>query len=104
MWETDGTECDLPTWIHGDEDAACLAKLDLSPLEQEPLGIVGERLQDGQDLLGHHRQHFNVNTIELVKAAPGSRLCGRNEKGTLVAWQPLHTCNCLIHCLLVGTK
>ena len=29
-------------------------------------------LLDGGYLLGHHRQHFYVNTIELIKACPGS--------------------------------
>ena len=47
--------CDLPTWIHGDEDATCLAELDFPSLKQKPLGIIGERLQNGQDLLSHHR-------------------------------------------------
>ena len=26
---------------------------------------------DGGDLLGHHRQHLNVNAVELIKAGPG---------------------------------
>lgn len=40
------------------------------------LGLRGcEGRQDGQDLLGHHRQHLDVDAVELIEAAPRSRLC-----------------------------
>lgn len=39
------------------------------------------RLLDGGDLLSHHRQHLNVDAIELVEAGPGPRTkWGENKR------------------------
>ena len=29
---------------------------------------------DGEDLLSYHREHLNIDTVELIKAAPRPRL------------------------------
>lgn len=43
------------------------------------LGLSGgECRQDGEDLLSHHRQHLDVDAVELVIAHPGPRLVGRD--------------------------
>lgn len=34
----------------------------------------------GDELLGDHRQHLDVDTVELVKAAPGARLSQSAEE------------------------
>ena len=34
----------------------------------------GQRVYDGQDLLGHDGQHLDIDAVELVEAAPGARL------------------------------
>lgn len=42
--------------------------------DEEALTTLAQRVEDGTDLNGHHRQHFDGNTIELIEAAPTSRL------------------------------
>lgn len=69
------------TRVHGDEDTTGGAEFDLSALKHEPLGLVLEGLEDGQDLLGHYRQHLNVDTVELIKTAPGTSL--QEQRGLL---------------------
>ena len=38
------------------------------------------RVSDGQQLLSNDRENLDVNTIELVKTAPGTRLSKAREK------------------------
>lgn len=41
------------------------------------------RLLDGGDLLCHHREHLNIDAIELIEAGPGPRTKrGENMRGT----------------------
>lgn len=35
---------------------------------------------NGQNLLGNHRQHLQINTVELVKTRPGTARCQTLEK------------------------
>lgn len=34
---------------------------------------------DGCDLLGHHRQHLDIDAVELIEASPGTR-AGQGRK------------------------
>lgn len=38
---------------------------------------------DGGDLLGHHRQHFHVNAIELIETGPRSRAVAHHTEDQL---------------------
>ena len=62
------------TGIHGDENAAGGSQFDNVALEHKPLRLLAQGLEDGQDLLGHHRQDLDVDTIELIETAPGPGL------------------------------
>ena len=70
------------TRIHGDEDTTGPHQVDLPTLKDEPRRSGCKSRQDWQNLLRHHRQHFNVDSVELIKAAPGTSLDmdGREEK------------------------
>ena len=73
-------DCSIPfrlTWVHGDEDTTGGLEVDLPALKGKPLCLVGEGLQDGEDLLCHHREHFNVDTVELIETAPSTSLDGQ---------------------------
>lgn len=62
------------TGIHGDEDAAWPDQTYVMSIKVE-IALSGcEGRKDGEDLLGHHRQHLDVDTVELIEAAPCSRL------------------------------
>ncbi len=58
--------------VHGDEDGAGGVQFDLCALEEEDGRPRVDASLDSQDLLGHHRQHLQVNPVELVKARPSS--------------------------------
>lgn len=62
-------------WVHGDEDAYGLQELDV--LAQKVKGglLVSDGVLDAFHLHGDYRQHLHSNAVELVKAAPGTRLC-----------------------------
>ena len=38
------------------------------------VAVYLEGILNGEQLLSHNTEHFNVNAVELVKAGPGSRL------------------------------
>lgn len=69
-----------PTRIHGDEDPTRPHQIYFKALKMETREVGGQGRQDGQDLLGHHGQHLNVDAIKLIKAAPGSGLWSRRER------------------------
>ena len=60
--------------VHGDEDTAVPVATDLGLHEHEPrlAGLDGGH--DGQDLLRHHAQHLDLDTVELIEAAPATGL------------------------------
>ena len=64
----------MSTRVHGDEYPTGGAEVDLSSLEDESLGVLTKSLQYRQNLLCHHRQNFNVDSVELIETAPRSRL------------------------------
>lgn len=47
---------------------------DLSSFKDEAGDSSRQSRQDGQDLLSHHWQHLNVDTVKLIKTAPRTRL------------------------------
>ena len=62
------------TWIHGDEVSTGPDEVDLAALEDEACGAGRQGWEDGEDLLGNHRQYLDVDTVKLVKTAPRSSL------------------------------
>lgn len=67
-------------WVHGNEISTGGIEFDVLPLKHEPEVLTVLGLFNHQDLLGHHRQHLQVNPIKLVKAAPASRLGQAREE------------------------
>ena len=67
-------------WVHGNEISTGGIEFDVLPLKHEPEVLTVLGLFNHQDLLGHHRQHLQVNPIKLVKAAPASRLGQTREE------------------------
>ncbi len=61
--------------IHGDVHCAAGVQLNLCVFKDKALdlGLYGQL--DGEDLLGHHRQHLQVNAVELIEAGPRPRRC-----------------------------
>lgn len=79
-------------WVHGNEISTGGIEFDVLPLKHEPEVLTVLGLFNHQDLLGHHRQHLQVNPIKLVKAAPASRLGqAREELAQRVVLQTLRT-------------
>eukprot|EP00965_Chrysotila_dentata_P256125 6212443-Pleurochrysis_carterae.AAC.1 len=60
--------------VHRDEDAVVGVERNLAALEEEPLRLHLARLLDGQNLLRNHREHLNVDPVELVEASPRAAL------------------------------
>lgn len=60
--------------IHGDEYAARRFQADLVALEREFRQAGLKSRVNGQYLLRHDRQHFDVDPVELVETAPGALL------------------------------
>jgi hypothetical protein len=56
--------------VHGDEDAARGVKRDLGVLKHKARHVGHDRELNSQNLLRHHRQHFQVDAVELIKARP----------------------------------
>ena len=64
--------CTSISRVHSDENSTCGVQFDLRPLKQQSVVPRADSSLDGQDLLGHHRQHLQVDTIELIEAGPGT--------------------------------
>ena len=62
-------------WVHGDEGIAGGHQPDVHALKGEAAQLSSLGTLDGQDLLGHHTQHLQLNPVELVKAGPGATAC-----------------------------
>lgn len=62
------------TRIHGDKDATWTDQTYVLSIKVEPGQFGWEGGQDGEDLLGHHWQHLDVDAVELIKARPRSCL------------------------------
>ena len=43
------------TWVHGDECATGWSEVNLVAHKPESLCLLAQSLEDGEDLLGHHR-------------------------------------------------
>mmetsp|Transcript_51 Transcript_51/g.123 ORF Transcript_51/g.123 Transcript_51/m.123 type:complete len:378 (-) Transcript_51:4760-5893(-) len=66
-------------WIHRDENATRRIQLNVLALKHETGPLLGHRSQDAEDLLRHHREHLNLNAVELIEARPCSCLCKTRE-------------------------
>jgi len=66
--------------IHCDKDGARRLQLELHIVEVKALLLFGDGPLYGLNLLGHHRQHFESDAIELVEADPDTRLGEAFEK------------------------
>mmetsp|Transcript_2367 Transcript_2367/g.7837 ORF Transcript_2367/g.7837 Transcript_2367/m.7837 type:complete len:1218 (-) Transcript_2367:3636-7289(-) len=66
--------------VHRDEDAVGRPEPNFAPLEHELVVFGQQRLPDCEQLLGHHRQHLDVDPVELVEAGPAASLCHAREE------------------------
>jgi hypothetical protein len=60
--------------IHGDKNSHSGHKRDVFALEYKSFFLVTNGILYGLDLYGNNRQYFHRDTIEFIKAAPGTRL------------------------------
>ena len=60
------------TGIHGNKHRAAWDESDLSAFEDDRVLASIDAALDGQNLLRHHRQHFQVDAVELVEARPST--------------------------------
>ena len=58
--------------VHCDEDRTGGVQVQLGSLELKHVGAGADGSRDGQDLLGHHGQHLQVDPVELVETGPGA--------------------------------
>lgn len=66
--------------VHCDEISTGWIEFDVFALKHKPKVLAVFGLFDHQDLLGNHRQDLQVNPVELIKAAPASRLSQSGEE------------------------
>lgn len=78
--------------VHGDEGIAGGHQADLHPLKDEraQLGCLGAL--DGQHLLGHHTQHLQLDTVELIKAGPSPAACQTLQTARQSVCTSCHMC------------
>mmetsp|Transcript_174 Transcript_174/g.336 ORF Transcript_174/g.336 Transcript_174/m.336 type:complete len:308 (-) Transcript_174:126-1049(-) len=67
------------TRIHGDKDTAIGVAGNIGAHKLKRGNFRLQRIQNGQDLHGHHGDHFNFNSIEFIEATPGARLYQARE-------------------------
>eukprot|EP00983_Pelagomonas_calceolata_P101910 1158747-Pelagomonas_calceolata.AAC.23 len=61
-------------WVHCDEYPTRGQQLDEAALKVEGRQLHLEGVLDGEQLLRNHRQHLDVDAVELIKAGPGAAL------------------------------
>jgi len=69
--------------VHGDEDATRPLESDVATLEDKARHGVGQGRHDAEDLLCYHRQHLDVDPVELVETAPRTRLTPQQQQQVL---------------------
>ena len=60
--------------VHSDEDGTGWVQSKLGTLKDEPLQFGSDGLLNTLDLLGNHREHLQLNAVELVKTRPRTSL------------------------------
>lgn len=70
------------TWVHCDKEGAGWVQREFCPLKNEALQVSSHSLLDTGNLLSDHGQHFQLNSVELIKACPGTGLCQTLEEFT----------------------
>jgi len=60
--------------VHGDEDGARRIQHQFGAVKEEPRDALVDCDLDALDLLRDHRQNFQLDTVELIKARPRARL------------------------------
>eukprot|EP00906_Rhabdomonas_costata_P031046 RCo043882 len=63
----------LVPWVHRDEHPDRGDQADVLTHETEPLLVVLNGIEHGLHLSGHHGQHLNRDTVELIEAPPRAR-------------------------------
>jgi len=68
--------------VHRDEDSHGRDELNDLAHEVKLISLLSDGVHDARDLGGHHREHLDRNSVELVEAAPGAGLAESLEDRT----------------------
>lgn len=68
--------------IHGDEEAARVVQANLAAFEHEPRCELVFGALDREYLLSDHREHLDVDAVELVETTPRARLSQTRKEFT----------------------
>ena len=60
--------------IHCDENIAAWVKSQVNALKDESFDPARHSSLDDVDLLAHHRQHFQLDTVKLIETSPSTTL------------------------------
>jgi hypothetical protein len=60
--------------IHRHKDTNCVHQRNLRIRKQESLVTPDDCRENALNLLRNHRQHFDLNAVELIQATPGASL------------------------------
>ena len=61
------------TRVHGNENAECWLHLDERFLESKLWQVLCFSSEQYKELLGNDREHFNIDSIELIETGPSTR-------------------------------
>jgi hypothetical protein len=86
--------------IHCDEGGAGGIEADLGAFEHDHVSAAVDTSLNGQDLLGHHGQHLQIDAVELVEARPGA--AGRQALEELAQGNVVEAVRAVEHDTLLG--